>query len=117
MICVEQARIFATQAHKRIDHRRKYSNQPYDVHLKAVADIVASVTDDPEMIAAAWLHDTIEDTLATFQDIEKQFGKNISMLVSELTDVGKISDGNRAVRKSIDRFHLAQASYRGKTIK
>ena len=33
---VERARLFATQAHQRIDHRRKYSQQPYDVHLRAV---------------------------------------------------------------------------------
>jgi hypothetical protein len=114
---IDQARLFATQAHKRIDHRRKYSNQPYDVHLKAVADIVETVTDDPEMIAAAWLHDTIEDTPATFHDIEQAFGENISLLVSELTDVSKPSDGNRAVRKSIDRGHLSKASTKAKTIK
>ena len=111
------ARVFATQAHKRIDHRRKYSNQPYDVHLKAVADIVESVTDDPEMIAAAWLHDTIEDTPATFYDIEKSFGGNIARLVSELTDVSRPGDGNRATRKVIDRAHLSRGSSKAKTVK
>ena len=84
---LHEAQIYATQAHKRIDHRRKYSNQPYDVHLKAVADMVSSVTEDADMIAGAWLHDVIEDTPATFHDIEKTFGKSISLLVSELTDV------------------------------
>jgi (p)ppGpp synthase/HD superfamily hydrolase len=51
---IARAAAFATQAHKGIDHRRKYSSQPYDVHLRAVAGIAASVTDDAEMIAAAW---------------------------------------------------------------
>jgi hypothetical protein len=78
---------------------------------------VTSVTDDPEMIAAAWLHDTVEDTPVTFQDIEKEFGAGVAQLVLDLTDVSKASDGNRAVRKAIDRGHLAQAMPRAKTIK
>ena len=114
---IKKASHFATQAHKRINHRRKYTNQPYDVHLKAVAELVQSVSDDPEMIAAAWLHDTVEDTPVTFHDIEKEFGASIAQLVSDLTDVSKASDGNRAVRKAIDRAHLAKATSRAKTIK
>ncbi len=62
---IERAKVFATQAHQRIDQRRKYNNQPYHVHLEAVAKLVASVTDEAEMIAAAWLHDVVEDTPAT----------------------------------------------------
>ncbi|RXM22001.1 bifunctional (p)ppGpp synthetase/guanosine-3',5'-bis(diphosphate) 3'-pyrophosphohydrolase, partial [Citrobacter sp. AAK_AS5] len=82
-----------------------------------VATIVASVTDDPEMIAAAWLHDIVEDTPASFLDLEKEFGPRVAELVGELTDVSRPSDGNRATRKSIDRAHLAGASARGKTVK
>lgn len=114
---IKKARNYATQAHKRINHRRKYTNQPYDFHLKTVAELVSSVSDDPEMIAAAWLHDTVEDTPVTFHDIEKEFGPGIVQLVSDLTDVSKTGDGNRAVRKAIDRAHLAQAVDRAKTIK
>ena len=76
-----------------------------------------SVTDDPEMIAAAWLHDTVEDTPATLDDIEEYFGASVAELVEELTDVSKPSDGNRAQRKAIDRLHSAQASARSKTVK
>jgi len=114
---VNKAKAYATGAHQRISHTRKYSNEPYHVHLKAVAEIVASVTDDPETIAAAWLHDTVEDTPATLQQIEKEFGTDIAELVEELTDVSKPSDGNRAVRKEMDRQHLAQASAKAKTVK
>jgi hypothetical protein len=78
---------------------------------------VAEVTDDAEMIAAAWLHDTVEDTPATFGDIEREFGAEVRALVADLTDVSKPSDGNRAVRKAIDRHHTAQASVRAKTVK
>jgi len=113
----ERAEIYATQAHERINHRRKYSNQPYQEHLRAVAGLVADVTDDPEMVAAAWLHDTVEDTSATLGQIEQEFGVSVAGLVAELTDVSKPSDGNRAVRKKIDRDHLALASARAQTVK
>ena len=114
---VENARLFATLAHQRIDHRRKYSRQPYDVHLKAVAEIVASVSDDTEMLAAAWLHDVVEDTPATLEELEREFGPAVAGLVKELTDISRPGDGNRAARKAIDRAHLAAASARAKTIK
>lgn len=114
---ITRAREFAVQAHARINHRRKYSLEPYDVHLRDVAQIVASVTDDPEMLAAAWLHDVVEDTPVGFMDIEEAFGAPVAALVRELTDVSRPSDGNRATRRSIDRAHLASASSRGKTVK
>jgi len=114
---VARAATFATLAHKRIDHRRKYNNQPYDIHLRAVANLVESVTKDAETIAGAWLHDMVEDTPATFYDIEKEFGLSVAQLVRDLTDVSKPSDGNRSERKAIDRDHLAQACPKAKTIK
>jgi (p)ppGpp synthase/HD superfamily hydrolase len=115
---VKGAEQFATQAHRAINHRRKYTKRPYEVHLRAVAELVASVApEDSEMIAAAWLHDTVEDTGVTLQDIETEFGHEISNLVADLTDVSRPRDGNRAVRKAIDREHIAQAASRAKTIK
>ena len=114
---VNRAIQFSTEMHERIDHRRKYSGQPYTTHLEQVARIVASVTEDEEMIAAAWLHDSVEDTPATFEDIERSFNPGIAQLVRELTDISKPSDGNRSARKAIDRDHLARASARGQTIK
>jgi len=114
---IKKAQDFATTEHQRINHVRKYSNKPYQTHLQAVAKLVATVSDDEQMIAAAWLHDTVEDTPATLGDIEEAFGVQIAELVEELTDVSKPSDGNRAARKEIDRQHLATASRRAKTIK
>ncbi|MCF7983561.1 MAG: HD domain-containing protein [Thiohalocapsa sp.] len=114
---IPRARQFATEAHQRIDQRRKYTNQPYQEHLKAVAELVADVSDDTEMIAAAWLHDTVEDTPATFGDLEREFGRRVRDLVAHLTDVSKPADGNRAIRKAIDRNHAAQAPADAKTVK
>ena len=114
---VDRARVYATEAHQRINHRRKYNDEPYHVHLSAVAKLVASVTDEQDVIAAAWLHDTVEDTQATLEDIEEAFNVPVAELVEELTDVSKPGDGNRQLRKEIDRRHLAQASNRAKTVK
>lgn len=114
---IRRARVYATEMHERINQRRKYTQAPYAVHLKSVADLVATVSGDPEMIAAAWLHDTVEDTPATFEDLEREFGDRVMQLVMQLTDVSRPGDGNRSVRKEIDRRHLAAASPGGKTIK
>ncbi len=113
----QRARDFAISAHRRIDQRRKYTNQPYEVHLRAVAKLVETVTDDPETIAAAWLHDCVEDTEATFEDLGREFGPVVEQLVESLTDVSRPSDGNRSRRKALDRAHLAEASPRAMTVK
>ena len=63
------------------------------------------------------LHDTVEDTSVTSADIMKEFGPRIAKLVVELTDVSKPEDGNRAVRKGIDRDKLAGVSAEAQTIK
>lgn len=114
---VTRARQYAIEFHERIDQRRKYSGQPYEAHLKAVADIVAGITDDPATLAAAWLHDVVEDTPATIEDIASEFGPDIATLVDALTDVSRPSDGNRKERRAIDCAHLTSAPPRAQTIK
>jgi hypothetical protein len=114
---VKRAREFAVHAHTRINHRRKYHNLPYAAHLENVAALVASATDDPETLAAAWLHDVVEDTPATIEDVEKTFGRTVASLVESLTDVSRPREGNRAARKEIDRQHLAKAGRQAKTVK
>lgn len=110
-----QATIFATKAHG--SQLRKYTGTPYILHPLEVAGLVAEVTTDPNMISAAILHDTVEDTPATYEDIVKAFGYDVGNLVLDLTDVSQPSDGNRKIRKEIDLRHTAGASPRAKTIK
>ena len=117
MTLIERAAQFAKDAHESINQRRKYSDQPYIVHPAAVAEIVASVTDDENMICAAWLHDVVEDTPVTLGEIKSAFGDDIANLVDGLTDVSKPEDGNRATRLEIDRNHTAQTCARTKTVK
>jgi hypothetical protein len=89
---VEKAIQYAILAHSRVNHLRKYNQQPYGIHLKAVAKLVSSVTEDEVVIAAAWLHDTVEDTPATFEDIEKEFGTEVMELVKEVTNISREFD-------------------------
>ena len=113
---IDYAYRFAKAAHR--DQKRKYTGTPYIEHPLAVSHIVASVTDDCQMIAAAILHDVIEDTPVTFEEIrDAGFGFDIAHLVRELSDVSKPEDGNRAHRKKMDREHTAKASIKAKTIK
>ena len=114
---VKKAKEFATKAHGNINQRRKYTNEPYIVHPASVAKLVSDITDDEEMISAGWLHDVVEDTNITIEEIRKEFGNNIALLVSELTDISKPEDGNRKTRKQIDLEHISIASLRAKTIK
>ena len=115
---VQKAHVYAMAAHASVKQLRKYTNEPYIVHPMQVARIVASVEGSTEdMIAAALLHDVIEDTGCTFTDIHMSFGIDIAGMVSWLTDVSKPEDGNRAARKAIDLAHIAQAPANVKTIK
>ena len=118
MNIVHKAQVYAMAAHASVQQKRKYTGEPYIVHPAEVASIVASVPGStPDMVAAAWLHDVIEDTGCTFTDIHMAFGIDIATLVGWLTDVSKPEDGNRATRKAIDREHTAQAPAEAQTIK
>jgi (p)ppGpp synthase/HD superfamily hydrolase len=117
MNMVERARVFATAAHAAVKQVRKYTFEPYIVHPTEVAGIVASVPHTDEMLAAAWLHDTLEDTGVSIVDIHVEFGHKVAELVGWLTDVSTPEHGNRAVRKALDRDHIACAPAAAQTIK
>ena len=113
----ERARQFAAEAHGSIDQRRKYTGEPYIVHPIAVAEIVRSVPHTEEMLAAALLHDVVEDTPVSIEEIETEFGPVVAELVGWLTDVSRPSDGNRKKRKHLDLLHTAKSPPEAKTIK
>ena len=114
---VARADAFAAKAHSAINHKRKYTGDDYIVHPREVAAIVASVPHTPEMLAAALLHDTVEDTGVSIETIRAEFGAVVAGLVADLTDVSTPGGGNRAIRKGIDLAHTAGASPSAKTIK
>ena len=76
---LDHAIIFATKAHS--GTTRKGTNVPYIVHPIEAAAIVSAMTDDEEVIAAAVLHDVLEDTEATREDLLARFGRRITDLV------------------------------------
>ena len=118
MDLVHKAQVFAIAAHSAVGQKRKYTGEPYYVHPAEVARIVAEVPGSTaEMVAAAWLHDTVEDTGVTTTDIHMNFGPEVAALVGWLTDVSKPEDGNRAHRKAMDREHSAAAPAEAQTVK
>lgn len=117
---IQRADAFAERWFIKHDCRRKYTGEPYMVHPREVAAIVASLPQcslDTSVIAAALLHDTVEDTDCPLSLIEEEFGADIAEMVEWLTDVSKPEDGNRAARKAIDREHVAKAPSWVQTIK
>lgn len=113
----QRAKEFSTKAHGDIDQRRKYTNEPYINHPQEVVEILKTVEHTEEMLAAAWLHDVVEDTPVTITEIMREFGGYVAALVEMLTDVSNQSDGNRAKRKAIDREHTAGITPAAQTIK
>jgi len=114
---VNKALAFAKDAHESIGQKRKYTGEDYIVHPIEVSQIVKSVGGSEAMQAAALLHDTVEDTNVTNAEIVEHFGPAIAKLVNELTDISKLEDGNRALRKEMDREHSASASADAQTVK
>lgn len=82
---IEKAKQFAKEAHKNHTESDAFKT-PYYFHLQRVASLVQLSGGSEEEIAAAWLHDTVEDTGVTIEDIEREFGKHIATMVNGLTD-------------------------------
>lgn len=79
-----QAIWFAAEAH--CNTFRKGTNTPYIVHPMEAAIIASQLTDDPEIMAAAMLHDVVEDTQAEIEDVERMFSKRVASIVAEVSE-------------------------------
>ena len=104
-------------AAKHVGQRRKgEAEEPYVNHLTEVADLVARATGgaDVDVIVAAVLHDTVEDTETSFEEIADRFGKRVAGLVAEVTDDKTLL---KAERKRLQIEHAARASQGAKIIK
>ena len=97
---------------------RKYTGDPYIVHPIEVAGIVKSVGAAPEVVAAAYLHDVVEDTDVDISVINQIFGAVVAEYVQLLSDPPKTENSpNRKARKELDRNRLAAAPAEVQTIK
>ena len=115
---VAEARDFAQWAHGSIDHRRKYTNEPYIVHPAEVAKIVSEVDTTPAVLSAAWLHDTVEDVPSvTIEEIYRRFGDTVGFYVECLTDAPPPTKMSREDRKAMDRLRLYRAPAEVQTVK
>jgi len=111
------AAAFCVAAHQSVGQKRKYNGEPYYTHPFAVAKILGEYVSGDAMLCAAYLHDTVEDTGVSIDNIETVFGEEVALLVLGLTNVSKHSDGNRAVRKAMDRNHTWDQSDKVQIIK
>ena len=81
---IDKAIIFATKAHK--NTKRKAKTTPYIIHPLEVLAICETMTNDYEILAAAVLHDTVEDTDVTIEDIKREFGDKVAHIVLNESD-------------------------------
>lgn len=109
---IYKAMCFAMDKHK--NQVRKYTKEPYFKHCAEVAALVSSVSVDYSIISAAWLHDTLEDTNTTEEEIENEFGVVVKNYVVALSD---LENGNREERKRLSRERLAKTSREVQNIK
>ena len=114
---LDRAIIFAVQAHHNTERRGK--GFPYIVHPMEAVEIVATITPDQELLAAAALHDTIEDTDVTVENIRTQFGDRVAELVHAESDqftegVSEEDSWHERKQAAIDR--LAAASHDAKIV-
>lgn len=115
MMDVMRAADFAARKHTA--HRRKGEKmEPYVNHLLEVAYLLASTTggDDPNLIIAGLLHDTVEDVGVTYAELEHEFGTDVSGLVREVTDDKSLP---QAVRKQLQIENAPHKSPRAKMLK
>ena len=80
---------FALNAHK---NQKRDSGDPYLMHPVAVADILSDLKLDSATIATGLLHDTLEDTKATYQTVQKEFGKEVADLVNGVTKISQLEE-------------------------
>src|ERR671921_3026944 len=88
---IQRAYRVAEEAHR---EQKRHSGEPYINHCLAVASILADLRVPPEVVAAGLLHDTVEDTTITLNDIRRDFGETIAVLVdgvTKLTNLPRVS--------------------------
>jgi GTP pyrophosphokinase len=84
---VDKAFLFASEAHKR---QTRLSGDPYIIHPINVAGTLAKMRMDPYTVAAGLLHDVLEDTSVTFQNLVEEFGEDIAFMVEGVSKIGRV---------------------------
>ena len=114
---LDHAIVFAVRAHAGTERRGK--GYPYIVHLMEAVEIVATMTVDQELLAAAALHDTVEDTDVSVDQLREEFGERIASLVADESDempVGLSEEASWRDRKQAAIERLSRASHDAKMV-
>ncbi|WP_455755698.1 RelA/SpoT family protein [Sulfurimonas sp.] len=106
---LEKALEYSKDAHS---SQLRKSGEPYIIHPILVASIVASITDDEAMVMAALLHDIVEDTSITIEEISELFGGDVAHLVEGLTKIDIIRDSELAPSTSSEKLIISALSFR-----
>jgi guanosine-3',5'-bis(diphosphate) 3'-pyrophosphohydrolase len=115
---IEKAKNYAQEAHK--GQVRKLSGEPYYNHVHRVYSLASRFTDNPDILTAALLHDTVEDCDIKVEEIEYEFNLVVGSLVEELTNVytkKAYSDIDRKSRKKKEHERLGKISWSGRLLK
>lgn len=94
---VAKASEFASRAH---EGQTRKSGEPYLIHLLEVAHILTEMRMDTSSVVAAILHDTVEDTSVTIEDIKREFGQEVAVIVDGVTKLSKLQFSNKEVRQA-----------------
>ncbi|MDM7853436.1 RelA/SpoT family protein [Cellulomonas alba] len=103
---VEQAYVVAEKAHR---GQLRKSGDPYITHPVAVATILAELGMTPSTLAAALLHDTVEDTEYSLEQLRREFGPEVAMLVDGVTKLDKVTYGDAAQAETVRKMVVAMA--------
>jgi GTP pyrophosphokinase len=106
---LEEALAYAIKAHEK---QVRKSGEPYIIHPILVAAIVASITENEAMAISALLHDVVEDTYATIEDVTTLFGEDVAHLVDGLTKIDSIRDSELIPSTSNDKLVVSALTFR-----
>ena len=100
---ISEAAEFAARRHTG-QNRKGRGDEPYINHLAEVANLLSAATngEDPELVAAGWLHDALEDTETTCEELAQRFGLRVAGLVDECTDDMSLPKSERRQRQIED---------------
>jgi (p)ppGpp synthase/HD superfamily hydrolase len=112
---VTRAALYATRRHSGQTRKGKAA-EPYANHLAEVAFLLASTAEEPDacLVAAGWLHDTLEDTAATRDELDQLFGKHVTDIVVEVTDDKSLP---KSERKSLQVMNTPKKSVKARLLK
>ncbi len=115
MDIIQKAKEFSHKAHAgQLLYQKKGSMM---LHVEEVVDLVEKAQGSPEEIAAAWLHDVVEDTPVTLEEVRTEFGENVASVVDELTDPEHLAHNSQADRKQLQANRISSASSSAKLVK